>query len=106
MASEKDLSESQDVGTVHVHNDKWAAALDRLSASDQKRFDLAAVRGRTPQDVLTDILAATNKMKDDCMKKRWKVTLKGRTIILRDVLEKITVWVTKFKVPPSTTHQV
>ncbi|KAH6689768.1 hypothetical protein F5X68DRAFT_260368 [Plectosphaerella plurivora] len=96
MPSEEDSSDSKDVAP-RINSDKWAVAHERLSAEDQKCFDVTAMSDRSPQDVLSDVLAAANKKKDECMKKRWKVTVKGRTIILRDVLEKITVWVSKFK---------
>jgi hypothetical protein len=41
-------------------------------------------------------LAVTNERKEECIKKRWKVSIKGRTIILSDLLEKVAVWVNKF----------
>jgi hypothetical protein len=45
---------------------------------------------------VNQVLQAANSKKDECLKKRWKISLKGRTIILRDVLEKVAAWVNKF----------
>ncbi|KAM7197300.1 hypothetical protein V8F33_005728 [Rhypophila sp. PSN 637] len=76
--------------------DKWAAALDILSAEERERFVFAkGTSERDPRDVLADVLAAANEKKEECMRRRWKLVIKGRSIILRDVLEKISVWVSK-----------
>ncbi|KAM7219021.1 hypothetical protein V8F06_005613 [Rhypophila decipiens] len=77
-------------------NDKWTAALEILSAEERGRFVSAKdTSERDPRDVLADVLAAANEKKEECMRRRWKLVIKGRTIILRDVLEKISVWVSK-----------
>ncbi|ROT37869.1 hypothetical protein SODALDRAFT_324350 [Sodiomyces alkalinus F11] len=76
-------------------NDKWAEALDKLSKLDRSRFDLAKTANCTPQRVLKDVLAATNDRKEECVKKQWKITIKGRVIVLRNILEKISVWTVK-----------
>ncbi|KAK4225942.1 hypothetical protein QBC38DRAFT_529985 [Podospora fimiseda] len=73
----------------------WAAALSRLSQKDTQRFDLAKTSRSNPRKMLKEVLKAANDKKDESMKKRWKVVIKGCTIILRDVLDKITVWVSK-----------
>ncbi|ROT39647.1 hypothetical protein SODALDRAFT_309087 [Sodiomyces alkalinus F11] len=96
MKSEEEASEKDDAVTPQAHSDKWADALEKLSVEDRKRFDVTGIAERSPKDVLADVLEATEKKKRECMRHRWKITIKGRTIILRDVLEKITVWVNKF----------
>ncbi|TLD14961.1 hypothetical protein PspLS_10833 [Pyricularia sp. CBS 133598] len=98
MTSEDKPLENNDSekNLVQVRDDKWSIALGRLSIGDRERFEVSAVGNRSPQDILADVLAETRAKKDECMRKRWKTTVKGRTIILRDVLEKITVWVNKF----------
>lgn len=53
-------------------------------------------KGFAYQDLLQDVLDATLEKKEECKKKRWKVTIKGKQVILRDVLEKMAVWVNKF----------
>ncbi|KAK3986108.1 hypothetical protein QBC44DRAFT_144035 [Cladorrhinum sp. PSN332] len=75
-------------------NDKWEIALSRLSREDAKKLDFATTHAKS-QDLLTEVLAAANKKKDEAIRKRWKVEVKGRTIILRHVLENIAVWVSR-----------
>ncbi|GAB1320899.1 NACHT domain-containing protein [Madurella fahalii] len=75
--------------------DIWAAALERLSHQDRERFGLAKTGQRNAHEVLVEVLKATTQKKNECMEKRWKVVIKGRAIILRDVVEKISVWVSK-----------
>ncbi|KAK4165517.1 ankyrin repeat protein [Cladorrhinum sp. PSN259] len=76
-------------------NERWAVALSRLNREDAKRFDLVRISASKPREILNEVLQAANEKKDESMRKKWKVTIKGRTIILRDVLEKITVWVSR-----------
>lgn len=76
-------------------HDKWAAALERLSHQDRDRFNLAKTGQRNSHEVLVEVLEATTQKKNECMTNRWKVVTKGRVIILRDVVEKISAWVSK-----------
>ncbi|KAK1846472.1 ankyrin repeat-containing protein [Colletotrichum chrysophilum] len=73
----------------------WASAMKRLAEHDVSQL-LKAVGPQGNHDAtLRGLLDAINSRKRECMKKRWKVTIKDRTIILRDILEKISVWVSK-----------
>ncbi|PTB68604.1 hypothetical protein BBK36DRAFT_49405 [Trichoderma citrinoviride] len=74
---------------------RWAKALQKLSKEDQAQFELASKSIDDPKSVLSNVLVATNKRKEECLKKRWKLSIKGQTVILRDVLEKISAWVQK-----------
>ncbi|KAI8634826.1 hypothetical protein F5Y19DRAFT_469876 [Xylariaceae sp. FL1651] len=74
---------------------KWDQALERLRKEDQEQFDLARKSFNNPHNVLSSVLEAANKRKEECLKKRWKLVVNGRTIIMRDVLEKLSVWVKK-----------
>lgn len=76
----------------------WVAALEQLSREDRERFTLADTAGKDMRLILTDVLKAANEKKSECMKKRWKVTINGREIVLRDVMEKISTWVDKILV--------
>ncbi|KAI0852291.1 putative ankyrin repeat-containing protein [Daldinia vernicosa] len=78
-----------------LHHHTWTLAIEQLRKQEDY-LELYDLSKQDPLTTLTDVLKATNEKKDECIKKRWKVTLKGRTIILRDVLEKIAVWVDKF----------
>ncbi|KAJ9155746.1 1-alkyl-2-acetylglycerophosphocholine esterase [Pleurostoma richardsiae] len=76
--------------------DMWAEAIQKLTKEDRDRLKILDDMSRDPHAVVCDVLAATNEKKDDCLRKRWSIVLKGQTIILRDVFEKIAVWVNKF----------
>lgn len=77
---------------------RWAEALQKLSKEDQAQFELALQSLDDPKSVLSNVLAATNKRKEECKKKRWKLSIKGQTVIMRDVLEKLSAWVQKILV--------
>ncbi|KAI1167471.1 hypothetical protein F5B18DRAFT_601893 [Nemania serpens] len=74
---------------------KWERALQTLKEDDQKQFD----RIKDPLDdhhaVLYSVLSAANERKEECMKKRWRINVNGRTIYVRDILEKLCAWVKK-----------
>ncbi|KAK8088520.1 hypothetical protein PG997_003481 [Apiospora hydei] len=77
-----------------ISDSKWAQAVQSLSDDDREQFGIAQPSsGQDPLGILEDILAATEAKKEESLNKRWKVTVKGRTIIIRDVLEKMTLWV-------------
>lgn len=73
----------------------WDKAFGNLSDEDKGTID--------PQQtdklvILKDVLEAVEKKKLLCLKKRWKYQKSnGEVIILRDLLEKVVVWVNKFK---------
>jgi hypothetical protein len=76
--------------------DLWAEALRTLPEEERSKYDGLVNHGSGCLEVLQDLLAVTNERKEECIKKRWKVSIKGRTIILSDLLEKVAVWVNKF----------
>jgi hypothetical protein len=77
---------------------RWAEALQKLSKEDQAQFELALKSLDDPKSVLSSVLAATDTRKEECKKKRWKLSIKGQTVIMRDVLEKLSAWVQKILV--------
>lgn len=95
------MTVTSSIGTKHHHH-KWTAALERLKGEGNEDFSLLDTTEQEPLTVLSDILKATTEKKDECIKKRWKVTIKGRTIILRVLLEKIAKCVDKLVVSLSS----
>ncbi|TRX91334.1 hypothetical protein FHL15_007756 [Xylaria flabelliformis] len=69
---------------------KWEQALQRLRKEDQEHFNAVNKSTHTPLEVLDGVLAAVSKRKEDCLRKRWNTVVDGRTIYIRDVLEKIS----------------
>jgi hypothetical protein len=74
----------------------WDEALQTLPEEDRSLYSQILAKGTGHRDVLEDVLNSTLSKKEECKKKRWKVVIKGKTIILRDLLEKMAGWVNKF----------
>ena len=74
--------------------DLWNKALDTLSVELRNSLDLTkASRGY----VLSEALKEAQEKRQTCAQKFWTLKKRnGETIILRDVIEKIIVWVEKF----------
>lgn len=75
--------------------------MGHLKASDQVFLQINDNEGNDGNDrlkTLEDVLAIVKKAEDRCLKRRikWK-NRKGETVILRDVFEKMVVWIEKFK---------
>jgi hypothetical protein len=74
--------------------DLWEKAVHTLSDEDKQHVDFNC---KDKLAVLDDVLAAVNDKKRLCMEKRWKYKKGNKEIIIRDKLEKVVVWVNKFK---------
>ncbi|ORY16076.1 hypothetical protein BCR34DRAFT_584541 [Clohesyomyces aquaticus] len=74
----------------------WQEALQTLPDEDRSRYELLMGKGAGHKDIITDVLAATEERKEECKRKRWKVKFRGKAIILRDLLDKVAVWIHKF----------
>lgn len=79
-----------------VHStDLWALAEAQLNDEDRRNINFSRPDKLKP---LTDLYALTEKLKQECIKKRWKYTRKsGETVILRDIFDKIIRWIDIFK---------
>ena len=78
---------------IHVR-DLWAEALKTLSKEDQEAFQ---AHSDSDLGILQHLCAIAEQKRDDCEKRGWKIKLNGRQIILRDLAQKIIVWIDKFK---------
>jgi hypothetical protein len=78
-----------------IPNDNlWQQALHALSDEDKGRLADSTEK----LDILDEILDQVNAKKEICLLKRWKYTNnKGEIVIIRDMLDKITTWIQKFK---------
>ncbi|OCK95346.1 uncharacterized protein K441DRAFT_557014, partial [Cenococcum geophilum 1.58] len=90
------LSPTSTAAEELAKKDVWEEALMLLSEEDRERFDVASARKQEYQQLLKDVLAASNEKKAECLKKRWKIIRGDRNIILRDIIEKVAIWVRKF----------
>ncbi|KAH0538447.1 hypothetical protein FGG08_004945 [Glutinoglossum americanum] len=77
----------------------WADALETLSDQDkaailQPSLAFQAHSG-SGLDMFQHLCTIAEQKRDDCEKRGWKFKLNGRQIILRDLAQKIIVWVEK-----------
>lgn len=81
----------------------WQLALDSLSPDLKANINLASTGRR---DILEAVLQISEEKRTICMKKRWRFKKSnGEEIILRDVLEKISRWIDRFKAVGDTAVQ-
>jgi hypothetical protein len=74
-----------------IYGDK---AFALLGDGDKPGVDAELVE---PRMVLEDALSIVNDKKRLCLEKRWKWTNSNKeTIIIRDVFEKVSCWISKF----------
>lgn len=72
----------------------WEKAVQTLSDEDKQHIDF---NRKDKLAILDEVLTAVNDKKRLCMEKRWKYKKGNKEIIVRDKLEKVVVWVNKFK---------
>lgn len=84
-------SQSQDAPV----KDLWSLALEKLSSEDKETMLCIGLNSKL--DILQHLKTTARKKQIECEDQRWKFELNGRSIIIRDVLEKIIVWIDKFK---------
>ncbi|KAK2732411.1 hypothetical protein FQN57_002913 [Myotisia sp. PD_48] len=78
----------------------WQNALEKLSEEEREIINEHTVsggfeaHGGSPADSLLEGLKEKQKLCDD---KAWKFSFNGKIIVLRDVAEKVIVWVDRFK---------
>ena len=76
----------------------WASALETLSHNDRQQLTL--YDGQDRLAILSDLQVLTESAKGQCIKKRWRFKRPGRngeTIVLRDIFQKMVVWIDMFK---------
>ncbi|KAK2774275.1 hypothetical protein FQN52_004300 [Onygenales sp. PD_12] len=74
----------------------WQVAYDRLNPELKASLVTSILTG-SRLNVLNAVLDEAERKKKLCLQKRWKIRLHGQTIILRDVFDKIIVWVNEYK---------
>ena len=80
--------------------DLWGLALERLSSEDKQAISpimSSSKQSGSKLDILRHLHNVAAQKRAYCEDRRWKFELNGRQIILRDVAEKIIVWINKFK---------
>ena len=70
----------------------WSKAVAALSEEERRILHT----NEPPRQVVKNLLHTVEEEKQLCLEKRWKYRKDGQDIILRDKLEKIMMWVSKF----------
>lgn len=74
--------------------DLWAEAVQQLS--EEARIVLQSPSA-SKLDLLQDLRAAADQKRQDCDNRRLKIHFNGKEIVLRDLTDKVVVWINKFK---------
>lgn len=72
----------------------WEAAANLIPASERRHLDVPA---NDSGSILEDLVAIVAEKQTLCLEKRWKFTRNGRQIIIRDLFEKASKWIQKFR---------
>ncbi|OQE87185.1 hypothetical protein PENNAL_c0020G03071 [Penicillium nalgiovense] len=72
----------------------WLTALDALDP--HLKESLGEILKVQKGDVVSAILKEAERKKKLCLQKRWKAQIRGKTIVLRDLFDKIIAWVSQF----------
>jgi hypothetical protein len=72
----------------------WEKAFDNLSASDKESLPFTDDDKR---NYLENVLGQTVRSRDACRERGLKFEFRGKTLIVRDLADKILSWVAKFK---------
>ncbi|KAK6496050.1 hypothetical protein TWF481_002075 [Arthrobotrys musiformis] len=78
-------------------NDLWAEAINRLPEDEQNLFKQANLQSNPGVSVVSTFTKQIEDLRDSKKSKEWKIQWGPHKIILRDIAEKILVWLKTFK---------
>ena len=92
--------ETSTLAPMELAGGLWLHALQTLSSDEKKEIqeiqNTYSSHGFFPKDV-GDLICTTRDIQMECDRKGYTVDLFGKQIILRDVAEKIMIWINRFK---------
>lgn len=80
----------------------WQKALAALDDDLKATLDF---KSSTKRDILEKTLKTAEDKRQLCLRKRWKIRIRGKDVVVRDVLEKIVKWLDHFKAIGDVTAQ-
>lgn len=83
------------VGKSQLRQNLWALAFETLSSKDKDRLQKYRLEENTA--CIDDAFHEVQEKQKTCLRKRWTLKTNTGRIIVRDVLDKIAVWVNKVK---------
>lgn len=88
--------DSPEVEKPPVRQDRWAQAIQDLEDRDRELLAPLVSKDDDKSQLIGDILKEVETRKAACLKKRWKVRINNHEIVIHDVLDKISSWLSKF----------
>jgi hypothetical protein len=88
---------SGQIKAVTTGRSLWQKALNTLSKADKQAINMATQASADRLALLDEILHLAQSKREQCLLKRWTVSVRDRTIIVRDLMEKTIVGVNRFK---------
>jgi hypothetical protein len=87
--------QTQQLSSTEQSENLWQKALDTLDEDTKNYLDY---QNAVKRDVLAALLRTAQEKRSLCLRKRWKFKKSnGQEVVLRDVVEKIIIWLDKFK---------
>jgi len=82
--------QTQQLSSTEQSENLWQKALNTLDEDTKNYLDY---QNAVKRDVLTALLRTAQEKKSLCLRKRWKFKKSnGQEVVLRDVVEKIIIW--------------
>lgn len=87
--------QTQQLSSTEQSENLWQKVFDTLDEDTKNYLDY---QNAVKRDVLAALLRTAQEKKSLCLRKRWKFKKSnGQEVVLRDVVEKIIIWLDKFK---------
>ncbi|TQV90703.1 Ankyrin repeat-containing protein [Cordyceps javanica] len=81
--------------TISSDSGLWCKAFKLLGERDQNQLKTLPKGQKSNDSIIKDLLDATQRRKEECFKRKWKVKIAGREIVIHDILDKISSWISK-----------
>jgi hypothetical protein len=96
LAPASSSGSGQTTGPANSPKNRWAKALESLNENEKQLLQVDP-DGKDYLAILKEVLDKATEKKKLCIQKAWKFKRNGKVVIIRDLFEKIVVWVKKFK---------
>ncbi|KAK8210554.1 hypothetical protein IWZ01DRAFT_482617 [Phyllosticta capitalensis] len=99
-------TQAQPSAAVGTGQSIWEDARSLLSEDVAEIFELDRTEKKDCNQLLEEILKITDRKKTEFIERGTKFSFRGKTIVVRDVLSKLVVWIDRFKAFGDTATQI
>ncbi|KAK8244861.1 hypothetical protein HDK77DRAFT_426805 [Phyllosticta capitalensis] len=99
-------TQEQPSAAVGTGQSIWEDARSLLSEDVAEIFELDRTEKKDCNQLLEEILKITDRKKTEFIERGTKFSFRGKTIVVRDVLSKLVVWIDRFKAFGDTATQI